>query len=72
MPLIAGSVMEDLFRVVLHLVTAFVQMVAQLARGFAKRIADRNIRVFVGMILAIIFGDFGVPAGHAEIDGGMI
>ena len=51
---------------------AFVQMVAQLARGFAKGIADRNIRVLVRMILAIVLGDLDGAAGHAQINGGVI
>jgi hypothetical protein len=55
---------------------AFVQMVAQLARGFAKGIAkgiaNRNISVLVRMILAIVLGDFDGAAGHAQINGGLI
>jgi hypothetical protein len=55
-----------------HLMAAFVQMVAQLARGFAKRIANRNISVLVRMILAIALGDFDGAAGNAQINGGLI
>ena len=47
-------------------------MVAQLARGFAKGIANRNISVLVRMILAIVLGDFDGAAGHAQINGGLI